>query len=105
MSMSCCQYALSAGYNPFDPIQDTESSRAGRGLARPGGVTTHSIRYRILKERMAGGFKAMGHGYNPFDPIQDTESSSGAIPTNSKSKVTTHSIRYRILKVHRAIDI
>ena len=37
------------GYNPFDPIQDTESYYSG---------------YKGANYR----------GYNPFDPIQDTES-------------------------------
>ena len=37
------------GYNPFDPIQDTESR------------TNYSSLFRRVR-------------YNPFDPIQDTES-------------------------------
>ena len=38
-----------AGFNPFDPIQDTESATQ----QQPG--------------------EGVGHCFNPFDPIQDTE--------------------------------
>ena len=39
-------------------------------------VTTHSIRYRILKvPYLEFALRRFG-SYNPFDPIQDTESSS-----------------------------
>ena len=60
-------------YNPFDPIQDTESD-----LRVPPGdveahVTTHSIRYRILKDRFHHTILDSFKCYNPFDPIQDTE--------------------------------
>ena len=37
-------------------------------------VTTHSIRYRILKAPLLIGLAKELLGYNPFDPIQDTES-------------------------------
>ena len=37
-------------------------------------VSTHSIRYRILKVALGAGAGGRGHGFNPFDPIQDTES-------------------------------
>ena len=37
-------------------------------------VTTHSIRYRILKGVDGVGGLSVNRGYNPFDPIQDTES-------------------------------
>ena len=65
---------LSESYNPFDPIQDTERTQ-GRGHPhRPSLVTTHSIRYRILKGQEAQRQRPPGEtGYNPFDPIQDTE--------------------------------
>ena len=39
-----------ASYNPFDPIQDTESYIAKECGYRCVCVTTHSIRYRILKD-------------------------------------------------------
>ena len=69
-------------------------------------VTTHSIRYRILKEDVPDEDVVEFAGYNPFDPIQDTERGSHGCGGLSPGDVTTHSIRYRILKVwdpiHRA---
>ena len=90
-------------FNPFDPIQDTEriwsnkSSthrhwfqpiRSDTGYWKQGGqarwvyvyrVSTHSIRYRILKAVMQHHDAALG-------------------------QVSTHSIRYRILKVRRTMQ-
>ena len=43
-------------------------------------VTTHSIRYRILKEDKPQLDAVAIPGYNPFDPIQDTERSKSAGP-------------------------
>ena len=87
-------------YNPFDPIQDTESPfglsaspfvilvtthsirfrilKVCFRLSRRGGrcVTTHSIRFRILKGFAPPPVEAHSMRYNPFDPIQDTESCS-----------------------------
>ena len=37
-------------------------------------VSTHSIRYRILKESMIVLPNISQLSFNPFDPIQDTES-------------------------------
>ena len=37
-------------------------------------VTTHSIRYRILKANWLMPVPTFRLRYNPFDPIQDTES-------------------------------
>ena len=36
-------------------------------------VSTHSIRYRILKVEKVGGMPELRRSFNPFDPIQDTE--------------------------------
>ena len=36
-------------------------------------VSTHSIRYRILKDRLSLTRRPTAPGFNPFDPIQDTE--------------------------------
>ena len=63
------------GYNPFDPIQDTESWSEDMPAQPMGNVTTHSIRYRILKDSTGNVVASSLWGYNPFDPIQDTESS------------------------------
>ena len=87
-----------SSYNPFDPIQDTERYYHRAGSIQCDRVTTHSIRYRILKGVRASpqlaGLKVTTHSiryrilkallcllvvgqlasYNPFDPIQDTES-------------------------------
>ena len=65
----------SACFNPFDPIQDTERLGEASHRLALGEVSTHSIRYRILKERM-------------LDFLLDYW-----------LQVSTHSIRYRILKV------
>ena len=40
-------------------------------------VTTHSIRYRILKADIESEAEEADTCYNPFDPIQDTESGDG----------------------------
>ena len=61
-------------------------------------VSTHSIRYRILKVSVGYASKQATPGFNPFDPIQDTERRVPARDCNSASLVSTHSIRYRILK-------
>ena len=37
-------------------------------------VSTHSIRYRILKGLQELQGRIGDRGFNPFDPIQDTES-------------------------------
>ena len=37
-------------------------------------VSTHSIRYRILKGAVGTLRKGILSSFNPFDPIQDTES-------------------------------
>ncbi len=60
-------------YNPFDPIQDTERMLKGRLAMADSAVTTHSIRYRILKEVTSLTAQERAESYNPFDPIQDTE--------------------------------
>ncbi len=62
------------------------------------GVSTHSIRYRILKADMEALDTEFEKSFNPFDPIQDTESSPGDQPVVGLLIVSTHSIRYRILK-------
>ena len=62
------------GFNPFDPIQDTET------IFIP---TIRSVNWR---------------SFNPFDPIQDTETHTKPSNSNRCSNVSTHSIRYRILK-------
>ena len=41
-----------------------------------GGVSTHSIRYRILKAKLLTQVLYHDQGFNPFDPIQDTERSN-----------------------------
>ena len=64
-------------FNPFDPIQDTESG-TGDGVSWPGvQVSTHSIRYRILKEAAKATLDVTAQSFNPFDPIQDTERLTG----------------------------
>ena len=50
-----------SSYNPFDPIQDTES-------------------FQVALQALA-----VAPSYNPFDPIQDTESTLG-IASHSISK-------------------
>ena len=44
------------------------------GIRRQNQVTTHSIRYRILKDLEYISQNNEAPSYNPFDPIQDTES-------------------------------
>ena len=61
-------------FNPFDPIQDTESLPGGYSSHRRDLVSTHSIRYRILKVLDRGKLTLTTTSFNPFDPIQDTES-------------------------------
>ena len=41
-------------------------------------VSTHSIRYRILKVTCQSRAVSVHHSFNPFDPIQDTESRKGS---------------------------
>ena len=45
---------LGPGFNPFDPIQDTERSGTPQAALASALVSTHSIRYRILKAVQAG---------------------------------------------------
>ena len=71
--MKLSPFTSSNRYNPFDPIQDTERPGGLGDHLRPGGVTTHSIRYRILKGADETVVRGLADGYNPFDPIQDTE--------------------------------
>ena len=109
-------------FNPFDPIQDTESLPVLRSGHQPRLVSTHSIRYRILKGRGTCRPVTSSTGFNPFDPIQDTERFTMISPSSSRISfnpfdpiqdtertlyqvcnintrpVSTHSIRYRILK-------
>ena len=66
------------GFNPFDPIQDTESWQCGTD----------------------GSFVGR---FNPFDPIQDTERCGIATQHINHMAVSTHSIRYRILKGPRVL--
>ena len=61
-------------FNPFDPIQDTERAIGQRSSGRSRRVSTHSIRYRILKAPGLTSGRGGGQRFNPFDPIQDTES-------------------------------
>ena len=61
-------------FNPFDPIQDTESGAQVDKAAELQEVSTHSIRYRILKGATMPVALRLVNGFNPFDPIQDTES-------------------------------
>ena len=71
-----------------------ELERAGVGT-----VSTHSIRYRILKVVIVSEAVASRTSFNPFDPIQDTESAVLCGEAIHGYQVSTHSIRYRILKV------
>ena len=54
-------------FNPFDPIQDTESRQVIMQDKINYGVSTHSIRYRILKEVAADGY---AHHDALFQPIR-----------------------------------
>ena len=63
-------------------------------------VSTHSIRYRILKGWHCERCGKRLPSFNPFDPIQDTERWDN-INFGEARKVSTHSIRYRILKAHQ----
>ena len=64
-----------SGFNPFDPIQDTERSQLDAAESLP-------------------------RRFNPFDPIQDTERGGRADDRVVERIVSTHSIRYRILKAY-----
>ena len=86
-------------YNPFDPIQDTESVQGYKGGNSVAQVTTHSIRFRILKVLPPFTVLWAWPRYNPFDPIQDTERGCPRTIPGCQRQVTTHSIRFRILKV------
>ena len=85
-------------FNPFDPIQDTERWAGKPPACSPGRVSTHSIRYRILKAGVDRAPWRVDVGFNPFDPIQDTESIRCLPVRWIDLVVSTHSIRYRILK-------
>ena len=45
-------------------------------------VSTHSIRYRILKLVVADDGEIGLHRFNPFDPIQDTETCRSSAETH-----------------------
>ena len=62
-------------------------------------VSTHSIRYRILKALFNTSLVLQLDSFNPFDPIQDTERLLQEGVRLAAEPVSTHSIRYRILKV------
>ena len=86
------------GFNPFDPMQDTERAWLFGGVSCLLLVSTHSIRCRILKVQpdtgRQHGCQVSTHSircrilkvyickplilalpsFNPFDPMQDTES-------------------------------
>ena len=53
-------------FNPFDPIQDTESAQMQDGNEGKGAVSTHSIRYRILKEALGVGDNRVGYLFQPI---------------------------------------
>jgi len=90
-------------HNIVDPFEDTES-RAGTVLARTGdGVTTSSIRSRILKEWCGGAGRFAVGRHNIVDPFEDTEREYLRLPLRVRPAVTTSSIRSRILKERRRL--
>ena len=116
-----------ASFNPFDPMQDTESRSSSELRLHEYRVSTHSIRCRILKDFLQPTNPSSYFGFNPFDPMQDTEryivslkeklwlcfnpfdpmqdtESYGIRPDRSWLDVSTHSIRCRILKVFSKIS-
>ena len=66
-------YGFSSSFNPFDPIQDTERLFILVMDDFRFSVSTHSIRYRILKVSKLPHKTCSTYCFNPFDPIQDTE--------------------------------
>ena len=87
------------GFNPFDPIQDTES---GGGQDDPGGGKSFNPFDPIQdteRDTLTYRLRDAEPGFNPFDPIQDTERPLPALVHHLAVPVSTHSIRYRILKV------
>ena len=86
------------GFNPFDPIQDTES-----GCSLLIGACLRSFNpfdpIQDTESNFTGHDDLPEACFNPFDPIQDTESEFRARVQAISWNVSTHSIRYRILKV------
>ena len=87
-------------FNPFDPIQDTESFA---NYARPCALSHSFNPFDPIQDTERTGKRGNLEGYlecfNPFDPIQDTESRIWHFVQPRIQAVSTHSIRYRILKV------
>ncbi len=64
---------IQTGLNALDPMADTERHfrRGVRHREKP--VSTHSIRWRILKDVQDGVEYGIWQGLNALDPMADTE--------------------------------